>query len=256
MSSPGVLFDLYGTLVLSRGADRAWRAWMTALREAVQRFAPDARILDDAGLRSSFWDQEVDETTGPDQTPFEARIAAFINHLGGVLPSGESRPLADRLCEVWQDELVLDPRAAPVLETLRARSPVGLVTNFDHPPHVRRVVRDTGLEELFGLVVVSGEEGVSKPDPAILTTAAQRLDLSPGRCAYVGDSMVDLDAAVAAGMRPVIVRRDGRRFVDTPTGEPSSHAEEEARLWQLRDRGQVGIVAGLDEVVREVKEIW
>ena len=44
-----------------------------------------------------------------------------------------------------------------------------------------------------------------KPHPAPLLLAAQKLNLSPQRCTYVGDDLRDIQAARAAGMRCIAV---------------------------------------------------
>jgi phosphoglycolate phosphatase len=44
-----------------------------------------------------------------------------------------------------------------------------------------------------------------KPHPAPLRLAAERLGLPPEKCIYVGDDQRDVQAARAAGMRPVAV---------------------------------------------------
>ena len=41
---------------------------------------------------------------------------------------------------------------------------------------------------------------VRKPDPLPLLTAAQRLDVEPVRCLYLGDALRDVQAARAANM--------------------------------------------------------
>ena len=250
MGSPGVLFDLYGTLVLSIRAEHAWRAWLGALRQEASRLAPHAELGDDAELRTRFWAAPPagdDAGAGPETTPFERRIIGFLNVIDATTGPHSMREPADELCRIWQAELLVDPRARAVLEALGSRVPVGLATNFDHPPHVRRVVQEEGLEPLFGEIVISGEEGSAKPEPGILLKAAEGLGIDPQKCAYVGDSMVDYDAAVAAGMRPVIIRRHGRRTMD---------AEEEARLWHLRDRGEVTVIRSLDMVVPAIQDVW
>lgn len=60
---------------------------------------------------------------------------------------------------------------------------------------------------LFGGVfdTVSGQkEGVPrKPDPAGALLAAKEMDVPPSECVYLGDSGVDMETAVAAGMFPV-----------------------------------------------------
>lgn len=45
--------------------------------------------------------------------------------------------------------------------------------------------------------------GEVKPEPTVLLMAAEALDAEPGRCAYVGDDVVDMQAACRAGMSGV-----------------------------------------------------
>ena len=52
--------------------------------------------------------------------------------------------------------------------------------------------------------VLGFREGVpKKPDPFMALAAAEKLDLSPERIAFVGDTGVDMQTAAAAGMIPV-----------------------------------------------------
>jgi HAD superfamily hydrolase (TIGR01509 family) len=44
-----------------------------------------------------------------------------------------------------------------------------------------------------------------KPHPASLLLAARKLRLEPPQCCYLGDDLRDIQAARAAGMRPVAV---------------------------------------------------
>ena len=64
--------------------------------------------------------------------------------------------------------------------------------------------------ELFDAVVISGEVGVRKPDPAIYALAAERLGLPPGACAFVDDLAVNVRAAEAAGMHGILHERAER----------------------------------------------
>jgi 2-haloacid dehalogenase len=57
---------------------------------------------------------------------------------------------------------------------------------------------------LFEGVVVSGIEGVAKPDPAIFDLLLRRYRLDPAATVFVDDSAVNVAAAAAAGMRPVL----------------------------------------------------
>jgi epoxide hydrolase-like predicted phosphatase len=57
-----------------------------------------------------------------------------------------------------------------------------------------------GWDTLFDAVVISGEVGLRKPDPAIYALAAQRLALPPEEIVFVDDLRPNVRAAVAAGM--------------------------------------------------------
>lgn len=48
------------------------------------------------------------------------------------------------------------------------------------------------------------DAGVAKPDPAIYLFAAQRMNLPAGRCLFVGESLLEVLGALAAGMKAVL----------------------------------------------------
>lgn len=70
-----------------------------------------------------------------------------------------------------------------------------VVSNADGPPRA-------GLEGL-GPVLLSGETGLRKPDPAAYALAAQRLGVDPARCVVVDDLAANVRGAAAAGMTGV-----------------------------------------------------
>jgi pyrophosphatase PpaX len=65
------------------------------------------------------------------------------------------------------------------------------------------------LEHLFDTVVGGDETARHKPDPEPLLLAADRLDVDPKECAYVGDSPFDIRAAKAADMYAIAVTWGG-----------------------------------------------
>ena len=55
--------------------------------------------------------------------------------------------------------------------------------------------------------IVSGDTCAHpKPHPEPLLCASREVGLAPAQCAYVGDAERDLEAAIAAGMHPVLAR--------------------------------------------------
>jgi pyrophosphatase PpaX len=65
------------------------------------------------------------------------------------------------------------------------------------------------LRELFETVVGGDETKHHKPDPEPLLLAAERMEVAPETCAYVGDSPFDIRAAKAAHMHAVAVTWGG-----------------------------------------------
>jgi putative hydrolase of the HAD superfamily len=92
-----------------------------------------------------------------------------------------------------------------------------VVSNWDVSLHER--LAETGIAPLVDGAVASAELGAAKPDPAIF---AHALELAGARAAgswHAGDSVeADVEGARAAGLRPVLVARDGER---APPGVPA-----------------------------------
>ena len=83
------------------------------------------------------------------------------------------------------------------------------ITNFSHEfwPRFRATAP---VFRHFANVVVSGEERLMKPDPAIYALGIARFGVEPGRTLFVDDREENVEAARAAGF-------PGHRFVDEPT---------------------------------------
>ena len=69
----------------------------------------------------------------------------------------------------------------------------------------RLALEGVGLDTAIDVVAALEDTSEHKPDPAPLLHAAKVLGVDPAECAYVGDAVVDLLAAKAAGMAAVAV---------------------------------------------------
>ncbi len=76
--------------------------------------------------------------------------------------------------------------ARPVLESLAAKYPLVLVSNFYG--NINTVLRDFGIDGCFKDVIESAVVGVRKPDPRIFELGAQALGLKPDETLVIGDS--------------------------------------------------------------------
>jgi HAD superfamily hydrolase (TIGR01509 family) len=90
-------------------------------------------------------------------------------------------------------------RNRPVLEALRQRYRLGVVSNFYG--NLEAVCDSVGLTPLFAVMVDSHRVGAEKPDPAIFRAALEALHAPPETTMFVGDSLRrDREGARRAGM--------------------------------------------------------
>jgi 2-haloacid dehalogenase len=78
------------------------------------------------------------------------------------------------------------------------------LTNWSHElwPHAPR--QYSFLDELLDGVVVSGTEGMAKPDPRIYALVAERAGLPPSELLFFDDKQVNVDGAAEAGLDAVL----------------------------------------------------
>jgi len=178
---PVVLFDLDGTVVDSGSIILA--SMRHATREVLGQEFADAELMQAVG--------------GPG---LEAQMAVFapdqVEELVRVYRA-HNEPLHEQLeaCLGMEDVLVRLHREGRRLGVVTAKRRATVELAFAQVP----------LGHLFETVVGGDETELHKPDPAPLLLAAERLRVSPGDCAYVGDSPFDMRAARAAGMHGVAV---------------------------------------------------
>jgi putative hydrolase of the HAD superfamily len=90
------------------------------------------------------------------------------------------------------------------LKTLRERRlKLGLITNGPTSWQERKIT-SMGIAPLFDTILISGSEGIEKPDPRIFTRALERCSVPAAEAIFVGDHPdADIGGAKAAGLRPV-----------------------------------------------------
>jgi putative hydrolase of the HAD superfamily len=110
------------------------------------------------------------------------------------------------------------PDAAPALRELRAAGiRTVVVSNWDASLHER--LQETGLAPLLDGALASAEVGAAKPERAIFTAALNLAGVPPEQAWHVGDTLAaDVEGALAAGVAPVLIARDGEPCA--PAGVP------------------------------------
>lgn len=118
------------------------------------------------------------------------------------------KPMREEYLALYTDNLCrltcLFEGMAKTLEELEQRGLAwGVVTNkparFTDPLMVA-----LGLSERAASIISGDTCAHPKPHPEPLLCASREIGVAPEQCAYVGDAQRDMEAAIAAGMRPIV----------------------------------------------------
>jgi 2-haloacid dehalogenase len=197
-SSPTtVVFDLGGVLV-------DWDP-----RYLYRRLMPEDEVdefLDEVEFRAWNLEQDAGAPWGP---AVEAHAARFP-HRRALLAAYPAR-----FAETMNGPI--DGTVAILEELHAAGTRLFALTNWSAElyPHAEETF---AFLRLFEGIVVSGREGLAKPDPAIFALMIERYRLDPATTVFVDDSPHNVDAATAAGLQAVLftgaddLRRDLSRL--------------------------------------------
>ncbi|MBU8932549.1 MAG: HAD family hydrolase [candidate division Zixibacteria bacterium] len=217
MNSPGAFFDLYGTLLLYGDMNAAWSDWLTALYKSLQGqgVAGDRQWL--AEHCDGFFSRPEPPIEPDGLTVYERRIGRLCRDIRLEVSKTDLSQAAQVSIEAWHQYISLDPNSIPLLSQLSNNRILALISNFDYPPQVYVMLSKFGLDKFFDVVVISGEVGISKPDPGIFDLALQRTDADPVDTVYVGDTLNDVSGALASGLRPILIDRPSDPRTDEAT---------------------------------------
>jgi putative hydrolase of the HAD superfamily len=229
MTFKGVFFDLYGTLLVYGDVHAAWADWLGAFYERLSASGLSMSQEAFAEQCDGFFGKPAPSVREDGLTVYERRVGAFAADLGLSLTDLQIQKTADATIQAWNKYTSLDPEAKGVLSALRRTRAVGLITNYDHPPHVYLLLARLGLAALFDVVVVSGEVGIEKPDPRIFELAIKQAKLQPREVVYVGDTAADVHGALDAGLCPILIRRQGAA-TERETGDFNVDQQPGARV--------------------------
>jgi len=249
MRFEAVFFDLYGTLLIYGDMTAAWSAWLTALHRSLEELELEIDSEELGRRCEGFFSRPAPIFVSDDLTVYERRLQEFVGDLGAQATPDQIRRCATVTISAWQEFVHLDPEALPVLSRLSETHSLALISNFDHPPHVREILDETGLARHFQIVVVSGEIGIKKPDPEIFAPALDAVGISPERILYVGDAPEDILAANGAGMIPVRLQR----YRDTESDKAADfrHATVPRQWTEDIDHLTVGSLRDLGNLVAD-----
>jgi putative hydrolase of the HAD superfamily len=204
-----LLLDALGTLVALRPpARRLQRVLLTGFGLSVSDQDAERAIAAEIAYYRAHFDE------GRDAVTLAALRLRCAQAMGAALPIEARAGLdSDALVTVLLQSLEFSAfdDVRPALDALRERDlRLVVVSNWD--VSLVDVLDRLGLAPLFDGIVTSARVGARKPAAAIFERALGVAGIGPERAAHVGDSVAeDVEGARAAGIHPVLLRRDGRR---------------------------------------------
>jgi len=92
-----------------------------------------------------------------------------------------------------------------LIEQMQGRYQIALLSNASDQLE-RLLSEPLGIRHLFDAVVVSAQEGVAKPNPAIYQVALDRLGITPEQALFVDDMDLNTSVASRIGMDTITYR--------------------------------------------------
>lgn len=102
------------------------------------------------------------------------------------------------------------PDTVAVISTLFGKGlPLGIVSS-NTSSHIQKALSSKGVDRYFSALSCSDEYEKGKPDAEPCLLCLQKLSLSPSKeICYVGDSLQDYECALNAGVKGILLDRDG-----------------------------------------------
>jgi HAD superfamily hydrolase (TIGR01509 family) len=192
-------------------------------RELEQQFGPPSDGAPSDGALSGSVDRLVFESPLWDEVQIgrvaEAEFWADVGQQLGLDADG----VAEFRRTFWAGDR-LDGELVDLIRHLRD-SGYRTVLLSNAPAGLRQYLDQLGIADAFDHIVISGAEGLMKPDPALFERALARVGVPAEQAVFVDDMRVNVDAAARVGLRAVRFRglpplRKCLRDLGVPVAEP------------------------------------
>ena len=181
-----VIFDLDETLLDRESSIKPY------IRGLYDRYAPQNHLYTDFYQR--FY--TLDNHGYHDKQQLFSTLMAEFN-----LTTTYEELMVDFRQRCWRS-CILFPDAESVLQELRTNGyKLGIITNGSVESQQAQILA-SGLTDFVDTILISAQEGIRKPDPAIFLRATERLQVEPSACLFTGDNPhADIQGANAVGMK-------------------------------------------------------
>ena len=112
-------------------------------------------------------------------------------------------PISDIVKGIAVETRINNPLIAYVRELKTEGRRIACLSNGTREWTLQTIL-DNGFEDLFEQIILSGDLGIVKPDPAIYAHALKVLDVEASKALFVDDRKANVDAAIACGMQGLV----------------------------------------------------
>lgn len=145
-----------------------------------------------------------------------ARVWKVFELNGINLSKEENDRRFDIYWKAYEKEIRIFDDVIPVLETLKEKGiPMGVITNGD-PSNQHWKLDSQKLAGYFTHIIISGDVGISKPDPEIFRMAKEKAGETETGLWFFGDSLEhDIEPSAKLGWHSVFINRRKKKY-DVP----------------------------------------
>ncbi len=230
MTPKAIFFDMDDTLL--DGVTAMQSSWEAVCADEAPGLGCDPAFLREVIRRESalFWQDEA--TVGH----WRVRLEEARIHVLGIAFTKEGfdvsrvEPIGRRYTVEHRERVQLFDDSIATLEALRAAGyKIGLLTNGPAEMQREKIAR-FDLARHMDVMVIEGEFGRGKPDPAVFLHALEAVGVAPADAWHIGDNLfADVGGAQGVGVHGVWIHRDRLKLGDEPRAIPDrviAHLDE------------------------------
>jgi HAD superfamily hydrolase (TIGR01549 family) len=206
----GIIFDCDGTLINSIG--KTMESFQYALRQV------DKKIYTDNEIKKYFGSgaDRIFLNLLKDKKKSEAAFEYYLAHQLELAQEIDLHYGISELLDVIQENII----------------PTAVVTGR-HARDLEIVLARHELSPRFVTLIADNDISKSKPSPEGILLAAKRMGLDPADTFYVGDSIIDLQAARAAGSKSIAALWDDLTVLEEmENAQPDFIAHTPMEVWE------------------------
>jgi HAD superfamily hydrolase (TIGR01549 family) len=211
MRVKAVLFDLFDTLLMIGSDEVYYEPSLRKMHAFLNKKSVNASFEDFSRVYFEVRDGIYSETRKTlDEPHFNVRIMQTLQKLG--YDFDVSDPVVVGATMAFADEFMryvsVDSDAVNILQALKEKYKLGLVSNFGIPECGRKLLDNFGLRKFFDIVIISAEVNQRKPNPEIFKKALHDLNVNASDAVFVGDMPeLDVKGPKTVGIKAILIER-------------------------------------------------